>query len=184
MVEKEGQALSVSGEVREESPLLVAALWLGPLRERGAPDRPGHVSRGQRSPRAPSWPLGRSHPRNALEGQRRHLSSKESHSLGLERGSASPAGPASALSRPSLAAGAKGQPRLCLPLSSRVPYRSLGPLPQGTQPHTEEDREGSPDCGVENGVLERPWGMDFSPDGRMRSGISPRGQCSVPSCLN
>lgn len=31
MVEKEGQALSVSSEVREESPLLVAALWLGPL---------------------------------------------------------------------------------------------------------------------------------------------------------
>lgn len=141
MVEKEGQALSVSGEVREESPLLVAALWLGPLRERGAPDRPGHVSRGQRSPRAPSWPLGRSHPRNALEGQRRHLSSKESHSLGLERGSASPAGPASALSRPVTGCRSEGT---ASPLSATLFQSALqisrAPSPGHSAPHRRGQR--------------------------------------------
>lgn len=68
MVEKEGQALSVSGEVREEFAVASGSPLLGPLRERGSSDRPGHVSRGQRSPRAPSRSLERSHSRNALEG--------------------------------------------------------------------------------------------------------------------
>ena len=61
MVEKEGQALSMSGEVREDFPFASGSPLLGSLRERGSSDRPGHISRGQRSLRAPSLPLGRSH---------------------------------------------------------------------------------------------------------------------------
>lgn len=71
MVEKEGQVSSVS-KVREEFPFTSGSppAGLGALRERHPPmgDGPGRISRGQRSPRAPSPPLGRSHHRNALKG--------------------------------------------------------------------------------------------------------------------
>ncbi|XP_049493574.1 uncharacterized protein LOC125927341 [Panthera uncia] len=96
-------------------------------------------------------------------GERRFLSSEESPSLGLEPSCASLP---RALSYPITACRSEGA---TLPLSSSVLRRalwiSLTPS-QAVLLTPEEDREGSPDCGVENRGPEWPWGVDFSPDGQ------------------
>lgn len=167
MVEKEGQVLSVS-KVREEFPFASGSppAGLGALRERHPPmgDGPGRIFRGQRSPRAPSPPLGRSHHRNALEGWGEEVPEfRGDPSLGLEPSCASLA---RALSYPITACRSEGA---TLPLSSSVLRRalwiSLTPS-QAVLLTPEEDREGSPDCGVENRGPEWPWSVDFSPDGQ------------------
>lgn len=97
-----------------------------------------------------------------MGGERRDLSSEESPSLGLEPRHASFT---SALSHPITGCSSE---RTTLPLSvfQSPPERvSLAPS-QAVSLTPEEDREGSPDCWVENRALEWPWGADYSPDGQ------------------
>lgn len=152
MVEKEGQALSMSGEVREDFPSASGSPLAG-LSERKEILRQAWTHlQGPEKPQSSLSALGK----EPLEtpwrsGQRRHLSSKESE----PRPGTQPCPPCQPCQRPFPPHHWLQDKGATSPLFSLFPSSlqiSLAPF----QPHTRRGQKGLSDCGVENRGLERP----------------------------